>query len=109
MGASLPTRIKSCFNSKEKNPVHLQSNSSKFKVTPSAGKVMLTVFWDYQGVLLAHFQKRGENVNSASYCEVLVKFQDAIRRKPPGKRVRRILLHHDNAKPHAARATQAKM
>lgn len=37
----------------------------KFKVTPSAGKVMLTVFWDSQGVLLAHFQKRGENVNAA--------------------------------------------
>jgi hypothetical protein len=38
---------------------------------------MLTVFWDYQGVLLAHFQKLGENVNSASYCEVLIKLQDA--------------------------------
>jgi hypothetical protein len=31
---------------------------------------MFTVFWDSQGILLAHFQKRGENVNSASYCEV---------------------------------------
>jgi hypothetical protein len=42
---------------------------TQFKVTskPSAGKVMLTVFWDSQGVLLAHFQKRGANVNSASY------------------------------------------
>jgi hypothetical protein len=28
----------------------------------SAGKIMLIVFWDSQGVLLAHFQKRGENV-----------------------------------------------
>ena len=33
--------------------------NQKFKVTPSAGKVMLTKFWDSQGVLLAHFQKRG--------------------------------------------------
>jgi hypothetical protein len=32
---------------------------------------MLTVFRDSQGVLLARFQKRGENVNFASYCEVL--------------------------------------
>jgi hypothetical protein len=37
--------------------------------TPSAGKVMFTVFWGSQGILLAHFQKRGENMNSASYCE----------------------------------------
>jgi hypothetical protein len=39
------------------NHVHLQPKSPKFKVMPSAGKVMLTVFWDSQGVLLAHFQK----------------------------------------------------
>jgi hypothetical protein len=39
-------------------------------VTPSDGKVMLTEFRDSQGVLLAHLQKRGENVNSveASGC-----------------------------------------
>jgi hypothetical protein len=50
-----------------KHPIHRQPKSSKFKVTPSAGKVMLTVFWDSQGILLAHFQKRRENVNYASY------------------------------------------
>jgi hypothetical protein len=38
------------------------------EVTPSAGKFMLTVFWDFHGVLLPHFQKGGENVNSVSYC-----------------------------------------
>jgi hypothetical protein len=58
---------------------HPSSSSTKiFKVTPSAGKVMLTVFWDSQGVLLVHFQKRGENVNSASYCEVMLELRDAI-------------------------------
>jgi hypothetical protein len=46
---------------------------------------MLTVFWDSQGVLLANFQKHGENVNSSSYCEVLLKLQDAIHRKRPGQ------------------------
>jgi hypothetical protein len=30
------------------------------------------------------FQKRGKNVNSASYCEVLLKLRDAIRRKRLG-------------------------
>jgi hypothetical protein len=48
-------------------------SSKKFKVMPSAGKVMLLVFLDYHGVVVAHFQKCGENVNSASYCEVLFK------------------------------------
>jgi hypothetical protein len=56
----------------------------KFNVTQSTGKVMLTVSWDSQGVLLAHFQKHGENVNSASYCEGLLKLQEAFPRKLPG-------------------------
>jgi hypothetical protein len=54
-------------------------STKKFTSTPPAGKVMLTVFWDPHGVLLGHFQKRGENVNSASYWEVLFKLRDAIR------------------------------
>jgi hypothetical protein len=45
---------------------------------PSAGKVMLTVFWGSQGVPLAHFQECGENVNSATCCEVLLKLQENV-------------------------------
>jgi hypothetical protein len=44
------------------------ANSPSIKKS-SAGNVMLTVFWDSQGVLLVYFQKRGENVNSASYSK----------------------------------------
>jgi hypothetical protein len=36
-------------------------------------------------------------VNSASYCEVLLKLRDAIRRKHPGQLARGLLLQ-DNAK-----------
>jgi hypothetical protein len=68
------------------------------------------VFWDSQGLLLAHFQKRDENVNSASYCEVMLKFRDAVHRKHPGKVARGVLLHHDNARtPHTARGTQERI
>jgi hypothetical protein len=56
-----------------------------YKVMSSTGKVMLTMFWDSQGVPLAHFLKRGENVISASYHEVMLKLQDAIRRKHSGQ------------------------
>jgi histone-lysine N-methyltransferase SETMAR len=58
---------------------------------------------------LAHFQKRGENVNSASYCAVLLKLRDAICRKHLGQLARGVLLHHDNAKSHTARATQERI
>jgi hypothetical protein len=86
-------------------------NQKNFKVRsmPSAGKVMLTVFWNSQGVLLAHFLKRGKNVNSASYCEVLLKLRDAIHRNRPGQMERWVLLYHDNARPHTARVTQERI
>jgi histone-lysine N-methyltransferase SETMAR len=70
---------------------------------------MLTVFWDSQGLLLGHFQKRGENVKSASYCEVLLKIRDSICNKLPGELARRALFRHDNARPHTARATQERI
>jgi hypothetical protein len=63
------------------------SATEKFKVTstPSTGKIMLNVFWDSQGVLFAHFQKRGENATSAWCRQDLLKLRDAIRRKSPGQ------------------------
>jgi hypothetical protein len=35
-------------------------SSETFKFKPSAGKFMLTLFWDSQGVLSSHFQNRDE-------------------------------------------------
>jgi hypothetical protein len=69
MGASLPTRFKVYFNAME---------TSQFIFNKKAGKVMLTTFWDSRGLLIAPFEKLGENVNSASYCEFLLKLWDAI-------------------------------
>jgi hypothetical protein len=77
-------------------------NQKVGKVMPSAGKVMLTVFWDSHGVLSAHFQKYGQNANSVSYCEVLLKLWDAISRKHPSQLGRGVLLHHNNARHHTA-------
>jgi hypothetical protein len=78
------------------------SSTKKFKVAPSAGKLMFTVFWDSQRVLLAHSQKRGENVNSTPRYKVLLKLRDAIRGKFPGKLARGILLYCDNVRHHTA-------
>jgi hypothetical protein len=47
-------------------------------------------------------QKRGGNVNCAMYCEVLLEFRDAIRRKRPDQLARGLLFHHGNARPHTA-------
>ncbi|GBN77026.1 hypothetical protein AVEN_202702-1 [Araneus ventricosus] len=43
----------------------------KFKTTLSAHKIMCTVFWDRQGILLVDFLPRGETINAVRYCETL--------------------------------------
>lgn len=52
---------------------------TKFKVLPSAGKVMATVFWDMKGVLLIEFQEHGRSVTAASYCSLLERLKAAIK------------------------------
>jgi len=41
----------------------------KFKTIPSAGKILLTVFWDSQRVYMTEFLEAGKTVNSARYIE----------------------------------------
>jgi len=38
------------------------SHPKKFKVTPSAGKVMATVFWNSQGVIMTNYLSKGFTV-----------------------------------------------
>jgi hypothetical protein len=44
---------------------------NKFKSQLSAGKVLLTIFWDSQGGILGHDLKRGATTNSVRYSEML--------------------------------------
>ena len=45
---------------------HLSSPANKkFMTQASAGKVMLTIFWDVNGPILVHFQEKGQTVTSA--------------------------------------------
>ena len=48
-----------------------RQQKKKFKTIPSARKVIFTVFWNMQGVILQKIQPHSENVNAASYCSTL--------------------------------------
>ena len=55
---------------------------SKLKSQPSARKVMLTILWDSQGVILEHYLERGTTVKSVGYSEMLsTELKPAIRTK----------------------------
>ena len=80
--------------------------AKKFKRQPSAGKMMLTVFWESQGPILETYQERGTTVTSATYCDMLQReLKPAIRSKRRGKLSKEILLLHGNARPHTAAHT----
>lgn len=79
----------------------------KFKTAKSAGKIMLTIFWDSRGVIHKEYMVRSTTINSASYCVTLQKLKTRIRRIRPT--FTRFLLHHDNARPHCSAQTNAKI
>ena len=80
----------------------LPKNSSQ----PSAGKLLLTVFWDSQGPILEHYMEKGVTVTSVNYCNMLRnELRLAIRSKQRGRLTQGVLLLHDNARPHTAHLT----
>lgn len=76
----------------------------KFKVVASARKVMLTVFWDYEGIVHMEFLEKGETINSARYVQTLIKLKARLRRI---RKEKDVIIHHDNARPHTSRETLA--
>ncbi|GBO09526.1 hypothetical protein AVEN_63537-1 [Araneus ventricosus] len=80
----------------------------KFKVSPSTWKLILTVFWDMKGVLLAEFVPRGSTVNSAIHCTPLTKLRRAIRDKRSATN-QHIRLLHDKARPRVSRPVREKL
>ncbi|UYV78057.1 CLCN3 [Cordylochernes scorpioides] len=76
----------------------------KARKAPSKVKVMLTVFFDYQGsIILYEFQQQGSTITADSYLGVLRLLSEAIRQKRPELwRSKSWILHHDNALAHTA-------
>ncbi len=78
----------------------------KAKTAPSIGKVMITVFWDCDGIILIDYLPQGRTINAEYYSDTLKgPLRKAIAEKRPGKLHARPLLQHDNARPHTARLT----
>lgn len=70
-------------------------------------KTMLTVFWDVQGVVHFEYLLKGHTITAASYCNVLDRVQEAVRRKRPCllEGGCKVILQQDNARPHTAMLT----
>lgn len=78
----------------------------KFKVQRSASKLMATVFWDCDGILLIDYLAKGSTINAVYYAELLRKVRQAIVEKRRGKLSKGILFLQDNAPVHTARVAK---
>ncbi|UYV60659.1 hypothetical protein LAZ67_1001772 [Cordylochernes scorpioides] len=75
----------------------------KIRSQRSAGKVLLTIFWDVDGPICLDFLSSRQRMNSDLYCDILVnKLKPGIRNKRRGKLSKGVLFLHDNARPHAS-------
>jgi histone-lysine N-methyltransferase SETMAR len=64
-------------------------------------KVMLSVWWDFQGVVYFELLPTNTTITAEAYCIQLQKLRDALRNKRPGRG--KVCLLHDNARPHIAK------
>ncbi|CAK9833043.1 Mariner Mos1 transposase [Anthophora retusa] len=75
-----------------------EPNPKKPRQRRSKIKVMLTVFFDYRGVVHSEFLPDGQTVNKEYYLSVMRRLRENIRRKRPDVwKNNSWILHHDNA------------
>ena len=79
------------------------SETKEVQTQPSAGKVMATVFWDAQLVIMLDFLAKKSTITSAYYANLLDQLRTAIREKSRGKLSKLILLQQDNARVHTCK------
>lgn len=75
----------------------------KARMSRSATKAMLVVFFDLQGIVHKEWIPQGQTVTKEVYLGVLKGLRLSIRRKRPERWKRQdFILHHDNAPAHTA-------
>ena len=80
------------------------TSPKKFTRIHSAGKVMSSIVWDGQGVIMIDYLEQGCTINGAYYAGELRRLRQEIARKRRGKMSRGVLLLQDNAPVHMSQA-----
>ena len=91
------------YESENKAQSRQSIGPKKFKTQPSAGKVMATVFWDAQGVMMLDFLAKKCTIRVAYYANLLDQLRSVIHEKRQSKLSKRILLQQDNARVHTCK------
>ena len=70
------------------------------KVSQSAGNLMATVFWDWEGIILIYYKEKWRNITGEYHLSILNQLKEAIKEKCRGKLAKGVLLLQDNAPVH---------
>ncbi|GFV75089.1 histone-lysine N-methyltransferase SETMAR [Trichonephila clavipes] len=73
-------------------------------------KVMLSVWWNFKGIVFFELLPDNTTINSEVYCHQLDKLNDALQQKRPELINRKgAVFHQDNARPHTSLVTRQKL
>lgn len=81
----------------------------KAKAVISAGKVMASVFWDSEGILMVDYLKKGHTITGTYYASLLDNLRVEIKKKRRGKLTKGVIFHQDNAPAHKSAVVMAKI
>ena len=71
---------------------------------------MLSVWWDFKGVVFFELLSSNQTINSNVYCRQLDSLNESIIQKCPELVNRKgVVFHHDNARPHTSLITCQKL
>ena len=73
-------------------------------------KGMLSVWWDFKGIVYFELFLRNQTMNSNGYCRQLMKLDNEMKEKRTKLETREgVIFHQDNARPHTSLVTRKKL
>jgi len=78
-------------------------------VQKSNGKVLASIFWDQDDILLIDYLQKDQTLNAEYYSYLLVKLKAILKEKRRGKVTKVVFFLHDNAPAHRTLVTQTKL
>jgi len=80
-----------------------------FRVQNSAEKVLASILWDQDGILLIDCLPKAQTIDAEYYSSLLVQLKEILKEKRRGTFIKSVLFLHDNAPAHQALATRKKL
>ena len=80
-----------------------------FQVQNSAEKVLASILWDQDGILLIDCLPKAQTIDAEYYSSLLVQLKNILKEKRRGNFTKGVLFLHDNAPAHRVLATQKKL